>query len=263
MNAQKGSARAFARTVRNVVDWRGQKRTLFQCADELTSLPPIAVFWGDRDTVIPFSHAEALANAVDGVGITRFEGCGHYPHRENPDLFVRALRDFLDAPVAATTAWAAAGGVLTVAEIRRNRSIEVPAEKWPWLGAWRRRSCRPRKDEGPGVEPWAFVSRAGADWAKVPQGARAGKFMGASVTAGAWTKAVSLRRFVARGARRSSISARATTMGRSTARDAGEGATGCRAGLPMHVIRPARRGGLITVMRCGGIVVVGLARHVR
>jgi pimeloyl-ACP methyl ester carboxylesterase len=106
MNAQKGSARAFARTVRGVVDWRGQRRTFFQCADELTTLPPIAVFWGDRDAVIPFSHAEALAKAVEGVSITRFEGCGHYPHRERPDLFVRALRDFLDSPVAATTAWA-------------------------------------------------------------------------------------------------------------------------------------------------------------
>ncbi len=110
MNAQKGSARAFARTVRDVVDWRGQKQTLFQCADELTDLPPIAVFWGDHDTVIPFSHAEALATAVDGVSITRFEGCGHYPHREKPDLFVRALRHFLDEPVAAATAWAAARG---------------------------------------------------------------------------------------------------------------------------------------------------------
>jgi pimeloyl-ACP methyl ester carboxylesterase len=104
MNAQKGSARAFARTVRDVIDWRGQKRTFFECAHELSTLPPIAVFWGDRDAVIPFAHAEALAKAVDGVRITRFEGCGHYPHRERPDLFIHALREFLDSPVAAT-AW--------------------------------------------------------------------------------------------------------------------------------------------------------------
>jgi pimeloyl-ACP methyl ester carboxylesterase len=105
MNAQRGSARAFARTVRDVIDWRGQTQTLFQCAEELTPLPPIAVFWGERDPVIPFSHAEALAKAVDGVRITRFAKCGHYPHQENLGSFVRALRDFLDSPSVATTAW--------------------------------------------------------------------------------------------------------------------------------------------------------------
>ena len=97
INAQSGSARAFARTVRDIVDWRGQRRTFFQRAHELSTLPPIAVFWGERDTVIPISHAEALAKAVDGVRVTRFEACGHYPHHEKPDAFVAALRDFLDS----------------------------------------------------------------------------------------------------------------------------------------------------------------------
>jgi pimeloyl-ACP methyl ester carboxylesterase len=100
MNAQRGSARAFARTVRDIIDWRGQRRCFFQRADELSTLPPIAVFWGDRDTVIPYSHAEALAQSVDGVRVTRFQACGHYPHHENPDAFVAALRDFLDSPEA-------------------------------------------------------------------------------------------------------------------------------------------------------------------
>jgi len=98
MNAQSGSARAFARTVRDVIDWRGQRRSFFQRAEELPALPPIAVFWGDRDGIIPISHAEALAKSVDGVRVTRFEGCGHYPHHQKPDVFVDSLRDFLEAP---------------------------------------------------------------------------------------------------------------------------------------------------------------------
>ncbi len=102
MNAQSGSARAFARTVHDIIDWRGQRHTFFQHVDELSNLPPIAVFWGDRDTVIPFSHAEALARSVEGVHITRFEGCGHYPHHEKPDAFADSLRDFLDASDAPT-----------------------------------------------------------------------------------------------------------------------------------------------------------------
>jgi len=98
MNAQRGSARAFARTVRDVIDWRGQRRTFFQRAAELRGLPAIAVFWGDRDVVIPISHAEALAKSVDGVSVTRFAGCGHYLHHEKPDELVDALRTFLEAP---------------------------------------------------------------------------------------------------------------------------------------------------------------------
>ena len=98
MNAQRGSARAFARTVRDIIDWRGQRRTFFQRAAELRGLPPIVVFWGDRDDVIPISHAEALAKSVDGVRVTRFAGCGHYLHHEKPDEFVDALRDYLEAP---------------------------------------------------------------------------------------------------------------------------------------------------------------------
>jgi pimeloyl-ACP methyl ester carboxylesterase len=117
MNAQRGSARAFARTVHDIIDWRGQRRCFFQRADELSTLPPIAVFWGDRDPVIPYSHAEALAQSVDGVSVTRFQACGHYPHHERPDAFVGALRDFLDSPEAPAahlrTSVHAAGGSAT------------------------------------------------------------------------------------------------------------------------------------------------------
>lgn len=97
LNAQRGSARAFARTVRDIIDLRGQRRTFFQRAGELSTLPPLAVFWGDRDAIIPFAHAEALAKYVEGVHVTRFGGCGHYPHHAEPDAFVRALREFLDS----------------------------------------------------------------------------------------------------------------------------------------------------------------------
>jgi pimeloyl-ACP methyl ester carboxylesterase len=96
MNTTRGSARAFARTVRDVVDWRGQRRTFFQRAHELSKLPPIAVFWGNRDTMIPVTHGKAFAEAVGGVTLRLFEDCGHYVHYEQSADFVRALRAFLD-----------------------------------------------------------------------------------------------------------------------------------------------------------------------
>jgi pimeloyl-ACP methyl ester carboxylesterase len=96
MNGTPGSARAFARTVRDVIDWRGQRRTFFQRAHELTELPAIAVCWGDRDPIIPAAHGQAFAAFVEGVELRQFDGCGHFPHRQEPTVFARTVRDFLD-----------------------------------------------------------------------------------------------------------------------------------------------------------------------
>ncbi len=96
MNGMPGSARAFARTVRDVIDWRGQRRTFFQGAHELAELPAIAVCWGDCDTIIPAAHGRAFAEFVDGVVLRQFEGCGHYLHHEQPSALARTVRDFLD-----------------------------------------------------------------------------------------------------------------------------------------------------------------------
>ena len=99
-NAQPGSARAFARTVRDVIDWRGQRRVFSQRAHEVSQLPPVAVLWGDRDTIIPIAHAMAFTASVEGVVFKHFDGCGHYLHHEQPEAFVTAVRDFLDDPSA-------------------------------------------------------------------------------------------------------------------------------------------------------------------
>ena len=98
MNRQKGSARAFARTVNDVINWRGQYRTFFQHIHELPNLPPIALFWGVRDRIIPAEHARKAEKSIQGVLITLFAECGHHLHHEKPQLVGEAFRDFLDAP---------------------------------------------------------------------------------------------------------------------------------------------------------------------
>lgn len=98
MNARKGSARAFARTVRDVIDLRGQRRTFFQRAHEVTQLPPVMICWGDRDGVIPIEHGIAFSRAVDCVTFHRIEGAGHWLHHEKPEQVVAALRAFIDDP---------------------------------------------------------------------------------------------------------------------------------------------------------------------
>lgn len=100
MNAIPGTARAFARSVRDVIDWRGQHRHFLDRAHEVGELPPVALFWGEGDTVIPIAHGSEATSVLDGSTFTRFAGCGHFPHRQEPDAFVRALEGFVDAPRA-------------------------------------------------------------------------------------------------------------------------------------------------------------------
>ena len=97
-NARPGTARAFSRSVRDVIDGWGQRRHFLDRAHEAPSLPPIAVFWGDSDPLIPVAHGVEAASLIAGATLTRFPGVGHFPHRQEPQQYVEALEAFLDAP---------------------------------------------------------------------------------------------------------------------------------------------------------------------
>jgi pimeloyl-ACP methyl ester carboxylesterase len=101
MNARRGTARAFSRTVRDVINFQGQTRQFLQRAHEVRAFPPIAVLWGERDTLIPIEHGRRFVEHMSGAVFTSFAGCGHYLHRDRPAEFVRVVRAFLDSPTAA------------------------------------------------------------------------------------------------------------------------------------------------------------------
>lgn len=90
-----GEARlAFTRTVRSVVDWRGQVVTLRdRCY--LAEAVPTLVVWGARDGIIPASHAALLAAAMPGARLEVFDEAGHAPHHADPARFLALLRDFM------------------------------------------------------------------------------------------------------------------------------------------------------------------------
>ena len=97
-NARPGTARAFSRSVRDVINGWGQHRHFLDRAREVASLPPIAIFWGDEDPLIPVAHGIRAATILEGAPLTRFPGVGHFPHRQEPARYVQALEAFLDAP---------------------------------------------------------------------------------------------------------------------------------------------------------------------
>ncbi|MFW6067022.1 MAG: alpha/beta fold hydrolase [Myxococcota bacterium] len=98
MNAERGTARAFSRTVRDVINFRGQTRHFLHRASEVDRLPPVAVLWGESDELIPAAHGRALVERLDGAVFHTFAGCGHYVHHERPEEFTATVRGFLDAP---------------------------------------------------------------------------------------------------------------------------------------------------------------------
>lgn len=86
---------AFARTLRAVVDWRGQVVTMLdRCY--LTESVPVQLIWGSKDSVIPVSHARMAHAAMPGAQLEVFEGSGHFPFHDDPDRFVEIVEKFIE-----------------------------------------------------------------------------------------------------------------------------------------------------------------------
>ena len=87
---------AFARTLRAVVDWRGQVVTMLdRCY--LTQSVPVQLIWGRLDSVIPVSHAEMAHAAMPGSALEIFEGSGHFPFHDDPERFIEVVEKFIDS----------------------------------------------------------------------------------------------------------------------------------------------------------------------
>lgn len=98
VNARPGTGSALSRTLRSTVDLKGQREHFLDHAHRVPNLPPLAVYWGDRDPVIPARHAEEVAHYLESVRVRRFASAGHYPHREAATELVPELLRFLEEP---------------------------------------------------------------------------------------------------------------------------------------------------------------------
>jgi pimeloyl-ACP methyl ester carboxylesterase len=92
--------RAFLRTLRGVVDSRGQAVSALDRLYLARALPMLVV-WGSRDPIVPALHAETVRELVPGARVEMFEGAGHWAHLDDPDRFCAVLLDFLTTTEAA------------------------------------------------------------------------------------------------------------------------------------------------------------------
>ncbi len=86
---------AFSRTLRAVVDWRGQIVTMLdRCY--LTEAIPVQIIWGTKDVVVPVRHAWMAHAAMPGSRLEIFEGSGHFPFHDDPARFIDVVQRFID-----------------------------------------------------------------------------------------------------------------------------------------------------------------------
>lgn len=89
-----GARAAFIHLLRQVVDWRGQVVTMRDRAYLCSGMPTL-VLWGEDDHVLPSRHARTSTQVMPGSRLVLLPRVGHFPHRENPEAFCRAVMDFV------------------------------------------------------------------------------------------------------------------------------------------------------------------------
>jgi pimeloyl-ACP methyl ester carboxylesterase len=94
---------AFLRTLRSVVDYRGQAVSALNKLHVAVGLPTVLI-WGDDDRIIPVAHAYAAHDALEGSRLEVLHGVGHFPHVEAPAAVADILEDFIaSTPLQAHT----------------------------------------------------------------------------------------------------------------------------------------------------------------
>jgi len=96
LNAAPNSGVAFRRTVSGCIGIGGQRVQTWDHIGDIESLPPLALFWGERDAILPVHHAHEAARRLENVSVTLYPRCGHFVHLEAPQSFASDLTSFLE-----------------------------------------------------------------------------------------------------------------------------------------------------------------------
>jgi pimeloyl-ACP methyl ester carboxylesterase len=87
------SGRAFRSFRRSEVGWGGLNTDLSHRLGELAA--PTLLVHGEHDWVVPLEWAQRAHERLPNSELCVLRGCGHWPPRECPDEFNRAVVNFL------------------------------------------------------------------------------------------------------------------------------------------------------------------------
>jgi len=95
LDAQQGTRAAFLEIAHNAIGLRGVRpdQSVAELARDITA--PVLVMWGQRDRVIPPSHAQVAMEAIHDARLVTIESCGHCPQLETPQRFTEEVLRFL------------------------------------------------------------------------------------------------------------------------------------------------------------------------
>ena len=116
---EPGSRKAFLKTLRAVIDVRGQA---VSARDRLHLVAdfPVLIAWGERDRTIPIEHGRWAHAAIPGSRFKTLPRAAHFPHIEDPAGVTRILREWLDETEPAELPDAEWGEL-----VRRGESLRV------------------------------------------------------------------------------------------------------------------------------------------
>ncbi|WP_431235075.1 alpha/beta fold hydrolase [Mycolicibacterium psychrotolerans] len=97
--ADAKTRQAFLRTLRSVVDYRGQAVSALNRLHVADM--PVMVIWGDQDAIIPVEHAYSAHETRPDVRLEVLEGVGHFPQVERPMEVVDLIDDFIASTAGA------------------------------------------------------------------------------------------------------------------------------------------------------------------
>ena len=92
--SDRQTRQSFLRTLRSVVDYRGQAVSAPNRLQLQSELPVMAI-WGDKDNIIPVGHAYAARAARQGSRLEVLPGVGHFTQVEASTRVVDLIEDFI------------------------------------------------------------------------------------------------------------------------------------------------------------------------
>lgn len=93
---------SFLRTLRSVVDYRGQAVSALSRL-QLQSGLAVMTIWGEKDDIIPVEHAYAAQAVREGSRVEVLPGVGHFAQVEAPAQVVDLIEDFIETTRSQTT----------------------------------------------------------------------------------------------------------------------------------------------------------------